>query len=393
MKKIIDEAILSKSEELITNKNTGKNISWYTNDVDEIESKYFGNVIDVAYYIALIVFSTISIASLHWSILLASIVLFLLSLILPSLVSKYIYASQKRLTEENEQYTESVRDNLESLNLLFISNKLNLFRKKMYTSVNRRENEYFKYNITNAKVNSLMIFVSLISQIGLIVFALYIASLGYTTEGSVISVASLSGNLFNGIQAFISSITILKSVRGISDKYEINEDKNNRQIIDIIDRIVVDNVSFSYQDKKIFEDFSFKFERKKYALIGESGSGKSTLLKLILGIEKPLQGNILVGENNLSDINRFSYYKNISYIEQDIYFMNDSIKNNILLGSEISNDEFLEIIDSVNLGDFIASLPQKENTIITSNGQQLSGGEKQRIAIARALVKKLNFYL
>ncbi|WP_282925541.1 ATP-binding cassette domain-containing protein [Helcococcus kunzii] len=391
VRKVIDNTIILRSEELITNKNTGKHLSWYLNDVAEVENKYFSNIINLFYYGSLVIFSAISIISLHWILLITTLFLLLVSLVIPNIASKYIYNAQKRLTETNESYTEEVRDNLESLNILFLSNRINYFKEKMLKYSNEKENEYFRYNITNAKINSLMMLISLISQIGLIVFALYISSLGYTSLGSVLSIASLSGNLFNGVQALVSSITILKSVEAISEKYNDVLEKNENKNINVINKIVLNDVRFSYGEKQIFDNFNHHFIKKKYALIGNSGSGKSTLLKLILGIEKPDKGKILINEINLSDINKNSLYKNIAYIEQNIYLINDSIKNNILLGSEIEDDVFNNILKKVNLLELISSLPNKENTIVTSNGQEISGGEKQRIAIARALVKNVDF--
>lgn len=390
-RKIIDQTIIAKSEELVSNKNTGKHLSWYINDVNELENKYFKNIVNIFYYGSLVLFSAISIVVMHWIMLVATVLLLIVSLIVPNFVSKYIYEAQKKLTETNEKYTENVRDNLESLNLFFLSNKLSYFNEKMFSFSRIKEDEYFKYNITNAKAGSIMMFISLISQIGLMIFALYISSLGYAKPGSVISIAALAGNLFNGVQALVSSITMTKSVQAIAEKYNYQTDPDEKINIDSVYTIELKNVSFSYDDKKIFTNFNYIFDKKKYALIGPSGSGKSTLLKLILGIEHPSNGEVKVNEKNLKDVNKFLYYKNIAYIGQDVYLMNDSIKNNILLGSDISDMEFKSIIKKTNLEELINSLPRKEESTITSNGQEISGGEKQRIAIARALVKNVDF--
>lgn len=392
-RKNIDYTITKKTEELVSNKNTGKHLSWYLNDVSELEGKYFENIVNIFFYGSLVIFSAISIVSLHWILLLVTIILLAISLIIPSLTSRYIFKAQKKLTEANERYTEEVRDNLESLNILFLSNRLGYFKNKMEKFSSVKEDEYYKYNITNSKVNAIMMLLSILSQIGMMIFAIYISSLGYTSQGSILSITSLSGNLFNGVQALVSSIAILKSVGAISEKYTYKFEEKKELDIDNVDGIEINDIDFSYGEKKILSNFTYFFDKKKYALIGDSGSGKSTLLKLILGIEKPNEGEILINGIDLKDINKSSLYKNISYIEQDVYLINDTIKNNILLGSVIEDDLFKEIVKKTRLEDLINSLENKEETLITSNGQEISGGEKQRIAIARSLVKNVDYIL
>ena len=189
----------------------------------------------------------------------------------------------------------------------------------------------------------------------------------------------------------MASLAVISSVSAITDKYQLDGDDKIKKLNEGIKEIEFKNVDFSYGDREILKNFNYKFIKNKYALLGESGSGKSTLMKLMLGINQADKGLVSVNADDIRDLNLKSYFKHLSYIEQNIYLINDTIRENILLGSDISEDKLDKIIKVAKLDKFIESLPNGLDTLISSNGQQISGGEKQRIAIARALVKDIDF--
>lgn len=153
--------------------------------------------------------------------------------------------------------------------------------------------------------------------------------------------------------------------------------------------IEFDNVSFGYNDKLILENLSFKLdENKSYALVGESGSGKSTIAKLISGFYKLNSGEIKIGGKNINSYTEEAVMKNISFVFQNAKLFKDSIYNNLLVAkADATREEVLEALKNANCNDILDKFPERENTIIGSKGVYLSGGEKQRIAIARAILK------
>ena len=112
-----------------------------------------------------------------------------------------------------------------------------------------------------------------------------------------------------------------------------------------------------------------------------------------MGFEKAKDGKIFANNKEIRNINLKDYYDHIAYIDQATYLINGTIRENILLGENLSFDNLNKIINKSQLCDFIKKHPQGLNTTITSNGQNISGGEKQRIALARALVKNVDFIL
>ena len=149
------------------------------------------------------------------------------------------------------------------------------------------------------------------------------------------------------------------------------------------------NVSFKYDDKFILENLSFKLnENRTYALVGSSGGGKSTISKLISGFYKIDEGEILIGDKNITNYSRESLMNNISFVFQNSKLFKTTIFENVKIGNEnASYEEVMKALKMARCDDILDKFKTRENTIIGSKGVYLSGGEIQRIAIARAILK------
>jgi ATP-binding cassette subfamily C protein len=156
------------------------------------------------------------------------------------------------------------------------------------------------------------------------------------------------------------------------------------------DQIKFENVFFSHENShtKILQNISLEIRQgQKVGFIGKSGAGKSTLIDLILGLIKPSKGKILIDDLNL-DCNLKGWQKQIGYVPQNIYLLDDTIRNNIAFGlnkNDINQEAILKSIELSRLKDYVNSLEKKENTVVGNMGIKISGGQKQRIGIARAL--------
>lgn len=150
------------------------------------------------------------------------------------------------------------------------------------------------------------------------------------------------------------------------------------------------NVTFKYIDRNILENISFKIEAAETALIiGATGIGKSTIAKLILRLFDPTEGRILLNQTNLKQFSLESLYETIGWVPQESYLLNDTIKNNIrFVSPQTTEYEIEEALDQAHLLSFIKSLPEGLNTIVGDRGLKLSGGEKQRLSLARLFLKK-----
>lgn len=148
------------------------------------------------------------------------------------------------------------------------------------------------------------------------------------------------------------------------------------------------NVSFGYKNEDVFKNLSLIFENgKKYAIIGKSGSNKTTLIKLILGHLNNYEGNIYIDNVDIKQYSQESISENFAYISQNVYIFSGTIKDNITLCENFTEEELDNSLKESCLSDFVLSLDQSLNTFLGEEGNNISGGQKQRLSIARALIR------
>ena len=157
------------------------------------------------------------------------------------------------------------------------------------------------------------------------------------------------------------------------------------------------NVSYKYPGRKklVLKDISLKIKKgKKIGIIGSSGSGKSTLLNLVLGLINPTKGKILIDNSSFKELNLTNWRKQIGYVSQNLFLFDDTLEKNISYGEKrIDKKKLFRSIKKSNLSEFIKSLPSKEKTLIGNNGIKVSGGQHQRIGIARALYRNPKIFV
>lgn len=159
--------------------------------------------------------------------------------------------------------------------------------------------------------------------------------------------------------------------------------------------ISINNLRFSYNNKLILDDVNIQLNSgEQITIVGESGSGKTTLAKLILGIYEFDEGSILIDSCSIKNLDKNMISKGISYVSQENFLFNDSIKNNLLMGNtEITEESFFNICQNCMIDEFVKELPYGYDTVLEENGRNLSVGQRQRLCIARALLKNTNILI
>ena len=159
-----------------------------------------------------------------------------------------------------------------------------------------------------------------------------------------------------------------------------------KDFMDFKNKIELINVSFEYnKNKKVLKNINITINKgDKIAFVGESGSGKSTLVDLIIGLYKPLSGEIIIDGKKLTSDNIKSYRSKVGYIPQSIYLFDGTVGENVAFGYEYDKERIIEVLKKANIYDFLSS-KEGIDTLVGDGGIQLSGGQKQRIGIARAL--------
>ena len=200
--------------------------------------------------------------------------------------------------------------------------------------------------------------------------------------------------MFQGIASAGSQVTMLQMLAAsIDTTNEVDRmpimDENTKDITPKSHDIKFDNVSFSYDQRKILDHISFTIPQKTTtAIIGPSGSGKSTICNLIARFWDVSEGKITIGDIDIREYSLDSLMKNISMVFQNVYLFEDTIENNIKFGSpNATKQDMILAAKKACCHDFIMALPDGYNTLIGEGGATLSGGQKQRISIARAMLK------
>ena len=206
------------------------------------------------------------------------------------------------------------------------------------------------------------------------------------------SLATINVGIFQGLSAGKRIIPIIDTKNNISSNESLGELKLNEGSINF------SNVNFNYEsnlDNRVLKDININIAGNKMtALVGHSGSGKSTLLSLIPRIYDPISGKVEVDGQNIQEVKLSSLRKEISIVDQNTTLFDDTVLNNIKYAKpDASNDEIFKAADMAMCTDFINKLENKFETKIGENGIKLSGGEKQRLSIARAFLKNSKIIL
>lgn len=315
----------------------------------------------------------------------------------------FIFFSKKKVTQWGQDRLLPEKTKLQVLQDIFFG----IREIKIYNI----ENTFLqKFNYHNYQVLSLMAKDRIISQLPrlffeiLVIFGLVCLILFLKKSYSINEVMLILGVyticIFKILPSVSGIIVSVNSMKFGSSIIQLLFDEFSRPLQNatnkkfFFNKIKLENISYRYDGKDIvLKKINYSFEKKKiYGILGDSGSGKSTFLDIISGILNPSDGKIFL-DSELKEKN--TILENVSYVSQFNFILSDTIKNNIILNDKNLIDEFFfeECIKLSNLETFIASLEEKENTFIGEGYQNISGGERQRLAIARALYQKSDILL
>jgi ATP-binding cassette subfamily B protein len=203
---------------------------------------------------------------------------------------------------------------------------------------------------------------------------------------------SMIGNMYgfvHGLRGFYRSMADYQDLFEYGKiKKEIKDEPNSKRLIIKYGEVEFNNVTFNYGKRKIFDNFNLKIPRnKKIALVGHSGSGKTTLIKLLYRMYNLNKGEILIDNQDIRKVKQESLRNEMSIVPQECVLFDDTIYNNVAFSNpKATREEVIEAIRFAQLDKIIKIFPNKENTIVGERGVKLSGGEKQRVSIARAIL-------
>ena len=366
-------------------------VSLTINDIPSFVENYLESVLNL---LSASFKFVLSIAYLIYISPIIALLIFVASLIIslfPLFCSKELQFKQKQCTDAEEIFTDKVSEFFSFFPIVKIY-KINNYEKnnlmKDTTDLNNKES---KFNISSSFVQTIAIVLSYLAQISVFVVGAILSTNNRLDAASLVASVQVSGYVVSTITAIITSLGMIISSKPLKAKinnFFITQNDQNYNIPIKTYGIETFNLSFKYGKKEIFNNLNLNIKYgAKVLILGESGSGKSTLLKTLLGMNNQYSGNIKYGGVDLKDINS-SLYNYCLLVPQENMIFHDTIKNNILLGYDFNEKELKKVIDLVELTSFVKNSKNGVNSIIRDNGKNISGGERQRIGLARALIRK-----
>ena len=313
---------------------------------------------------------------------------YLIIFVITNILLKFLYKIKETILNSEELLNHYlVRGFMEML----------VFRMNKQFTNEMKKTRDAKENIVSSKVKMTMIHEAFFTIFALLVAILDIAILFYAwktqslTVGSVVALITLIENAYTPIAIFNVLYVQYKLDKEAYGRFvEFLNLKDDKQLTtghtlkSDVGEIVVNHLSFQYETRTIFDNLSLSIKKgEKIAFVGESGSGKSTLIKLLLGLLKYDKGEIRLGDMELRDICLMDLYDKVRYLSQDTPVFDGSIKENLVFDKNVPEEQIWNALRKVQLSYFVEKLATGLDTQIGEKGTCLSGGEKQRLALAR----------
>ncbi|MBS4535094.1 ABC transporter ATP-binding protein [Clostridium sp. D2Q-14] len=395
LKRIIVEKILTLRLKDFNKEKTGTYISILNNDLTIIEQDYIRGGITLISQTIMIVVGILLMFYINWKLAICVLASCVLPLIVSAIFNKKLEIAQNNVSLNNSKYTSFIKDILTGYSVIKSFNiekeVLNLSESK----VNVQERSKEKYQILLGLVRALTQNSTIIIVIVLFVVGAWLTIKGQMTIGGILAFVQLLNNVTSPINEVISGLAKKKaSVQLLekSDKLLRKEIEKGIKVhkINIEENIRIENMSFAFDPsgENVLENINLVFEKgKSYAIVGLSGSGKSTLLKLLAGYYDWFEGNIYIDDIEIRDIHERSLTQLYSIVQQDTFVFDDTIEENIKLYREWPEAQVNFAISNAGMNSFLEERGGLQ-VLCGEGGMELSGGEKQRISIARALLKE-----
>lgn len=393
------EKILGKKIGALSDENTGKLISAFTNDMRSVEDYYLDSILTI---IDISVSFAGALILMLWYSPVLTLVAILLS-ILPVIVSlppaKKLAEAEKRVSEGNANYVKIIKDILSGFPVIKSFRAEKEIQERFEVDNRKIENIKYFRRYAEENVNLLSTAASVIMRLGIFIIGARMAVLGTgITPGIVLVFLQLVTFVISPIERMPSILANRKAALAIMDKLSDflsqHEEASGKEISHTLTQgISIRDLSFGYEDEKeILHHISLDFlPGKKYAVVGGSGSGKTTLLNLIMQTYDNYAGSIMFDSTESRYIHPDSLFQTISLVQQSVFVFNDTVYNNVTLYKDFPDNDVQSAVLKAGLSQLLAS--HGKDYICGENGNALSGGEKQRISIARALLRNTSVLL
>lgn len=387
------ERLTHKSIASFENESAAAYLSAFSNDANTIETGYLENIFEMVFQLLMLCGSMAMMLTYSPLMTLVATAFFILPVLATLLAGDRLGKAEKQVSDRNAALIASLKDSLSGFSVVKSFKAEDAMQKQFSLSVAEVEEAKKSKRRIATIIAALAGVAGVTAQLGTFLAGGALALNGWNiTPGVLFVFIDLTANVINPVNSLPGLLACRKAALGLVDKLaqtlETNaEDAGKTLPPKLEEGIQIKDLSFAYEEgKTVLTHVNCCFEAgKSYAIVGASGSGKSTLLNLLMAAHGSYQGSIAFDGMELRETSSQSLYDLASMIQQQVYIFNASIRDNITMFREFPKDAVDRAIEQAGLTDLIRQ--KGEAYLCGENGSGLSGGEKQRISIARALLR------
>lgn len=394
------DTILNRNIETYKNTSRTADLSTLTNDMKILSDDYYNALYQILLFGSMLIFALCMYIYINPSLLLFVAIAATAPLILPRILDDKLKNNRLDFSQKSEEYVKNSTEVLAGFEVLYDFQAQHGFAaENRQVSKAYARSEYCFLRIMNYSITLSSLLGNLLFYIVLLLGMILVFD-GRISIGYMVTATNLSNFIIAPCQVLSHNYAHIKASKKIRKKIEclmkdnIIDDGKKVQLFHV-EKVQMENVSFRYEEnQELIKDVCFECgANEKIAIIGQSGCGKSTLAKLLYGYLDNYDGTILLNQTDIKKVDLQAIHQCVGYISQSSYIFNDTIRNNICLYSDYSDEDVLRILEIVGLAKEVESLKNGMETVIDENIKNLSGGQLQRIVLARALLRKFDMLI
>ena len=351
-------------------------------------------IINVMVNFLTLTFTSIMLIKINYRIAIILIILLATYIAIYGIFKKPLYKIMLKTKEAQSEFFSKLNEQLFNVKFIKIHSASKFFAKRLDNTFSSLISKLVSSQKLSYLYASCDTTIGLLAQLSIFLIGGFSIISGNMTIGFFTIMTSYFSMMMNSARYFFnlgkSYQDNLVSYNRIIEILAIKKQNNGDLDLNSIDKISLENISFNYGDKSIFNSYNIEFKKGKiYNIIGDNGAGKTTLINLILGLYiNDYSGKIDYNDINIENIDMYkTKLKHIGITEQEPILIADTLLNNITFGQSYNNNKLYELIDILNLDKYISSLENGLDTIINEKSSNISGGEKQKISILREVLK------